>query len=289
MFHCGHSGQYTRLALDTFFRHTPLDAGDRMVVLDTGGDFQASHPCVEVLPAIGQTFAQNVNTLLSRAWQERTAVYCLNNDLLFASGWREALEQAGDVIACPIHSHNLRLGIGGAAIPESFDLAFYGKHRQAFDEFAAAASQTYRNPVRRHVWLPSFSCFRLTPEVIRRVGLFDERFRNAGEDVDYALRAHLRGVPCVVCENAFVFHFAGKSTWSPDPGAGACSMPRTSPEHTVRVFTEKWGPTLAARMLYRTFIGAEGVERADQEILACLDLDGIQANPAEHGPYLVPR
>src|SRR5207302_345884 len=71
MIHCAHSTPYTRLALASFFRHTPLHDGDRVLLLDNDGGFQAEDARVELLPTGGQSFARNVNTILVLAWRMR--------------------------------------------------------------------------------------------------------------------------------------------------------------------------------------------------------------------------
>jgi glycosyltransferase involved in cell wall biosynthesis/tetratricopeptide (TPR) repeat protein len=59
-----------------------------------------------------------------------------------------------------------------------------------------------------HEWVPFF-CTVMTRALFDRVGQLDEGFRNSHEDIDYCLRVRRLGLPTVVDERAFVFHFGG--------------------------------------------------------------------------------
>ena len=54
-------------------------------------------------------------------------------------------------------------------------------------------------------------CLLIKKEVIRRVGVLDERFGPGGyEDYDYCLRVHQAGYRLALAEDVFLHHFAGK-------------------------------------------------------------------------------
>lgn len=262
-FHCAHSAEYTAVTLDSFFRYTPLAPRDEVLVLDNDGGFTTPHARVEVVPTGGQTFAHNVNTTLWRALQKHTVAYCCNNDLLFTRGWREPLEAVGSCIAAPLHHHNVpSVTVARVPVPLAFDMAFYRANEAGLREFCERAPEFLNRRQVERVVLPSFSCFRIPPELIGRLGPFDERFQNGGEDTDYVVRAHLRGIDCVVPQNSFVFHFGGRSTsrldGDPDrnhpTGAWAGRPLAERDAYMKSTFEAKWGPSVAKAFLFKVFI-----------------------------------
>jgi hypothetical protein len=286
IFHCAHSAAYTAVTLDSFLRFTPLYPGDEVLVLDNDGDFQFDDARVQVVRTGGRTFAQNVNNVLGRSFGKHTAAFCLNNDLLFTARWREELDQVGSSIAAPLHHHNLRkLLVGATLVPTYFDLEWYRANQATIDQFAASGRSVLPRSIHDKVWLPSFSCFRVSPEVVARLGPLDERFRNGGEDTDYALRAHLKGIDCLVCPSSFVFHFGGKSTYHLDPKApvsetGSGSFARKPlaerESYMLQTFQSKWGAGLTERFLFRNFVGAEGIDTAHEMVRELLAEAGLQ-------------
>src|SRR5690349_5034859 len=90
------SRHYTPVALRSFLAHTPLAAGDRLVLIDNDGDFElpadvSSERITIVRAAAPQSFARNANVLLGEARSAGADLFLLNNDLVFTPGWLEPL------------------------------------------------------------------------------------------------------------------------------------------------------------------------------------------------------
>ncbi len=292
--HDAHSAAHTEITLASFLRHTSLRACDDVLLLDNEGNFPSDTPGVQVVRTGGGTFAQNANAILWRARSRHTAAFCLTSGLIFTAGWRDELDRVGAAIACPLRHHDVPdFRLEGQIVPPAFDLSFYHQHQEKFERFSGAAR---RGPTQRfdeRVWLPSFECFRVAPEVIARLGPLDERFQDGAAGADYALRAQLGGVDCVLCHTSFVFHFTGNAVHRVDRGVAQAGEPRpddarghvdsaSPPERdqaTARAFESKWGPTLARRFLFTSLDRGRDVDAAAGIIRQCLAVDG--RTPAE--------
>lgn len=96
--------------------------------------------------------------------------------------------------------------------------------------------QVATRPETRYSPKTRFACFGFTPETIGRVGLFDERFRQAYfEDVDYRHRMELEGIDCATDTWALYSHYHSRSIAE----GGVRHEPWFS--QNKRFFEKKWG------------------------------------------------
>lgn len=105
----------------------------------------------------------------------------------------------GDVITMP---HNIGVAASWNLIIKSTPLAKWWLITNSDIEFGHGALETLANtvePNRPAIYqMLGFAAFAITPSAVERVGFFDENFHPAYcEDIDYARRATLAGVPIV--------------------------------------------------------------------------------------------
>jgi GT2 family glycosyltransferase len=81
-------------------------------------------------------------------------------------------------------------------------------------------------------------CFLARRNALEEVNFFDERYRNSCEDVDLSLKLLSNGWRIIVCHNAYVFHYGGKSRHLNDIS--------TDIVYSHRLLAEKWGVDLTS-------------------------------------------
>jgi len=130
-------------------------------------------------------------------------------------------------------------------IANSFKLEFsmpiksYHGNEQLFNQISK--SHCARNLGLIYVHTVPYYCVNIPYGVLKKVGLFDERYTPYGwEDTDYTVRTLKEGIPIYVNANSFILHFYGKSTWNKDGHPVT-----TGDKHCAELFIEKWGQELA--------------------------------------------
>lgn len=183
---------YTKQCLESL-RQTVGNAA-AIVVVDNGstdgsGDFLKSVPNIQLISneenrGCAAAWNQGVNALAA----EWTVI--LNNDVLLASGWLEALVAFAGQNHYDIVSPAIREG------EMNYDIEAYAR------EFTGAMSQVVRNGVANGI------CFMVRRAVFEKTGLFDENFRiGQFEDTDFFLRARRAGFRLATTGCAFIHHF----------------------------------------------------------------------------------
>lgn len=223
--------EYTRRCLESVFRHT--DVPYDLVVVDNGsrdgtGAFLAGlgrpSPRLERLEVV----TNPANAGVAPAWNQgiRAArpgrpVALLNNDVVVTPGWLRAV--LGFLAEHP------EAGIAGPHVTDGPELP------AGYDAWAAGYVAENRGRVDDGF---HGCCFLLTPEVIDRVGAFDERFQvGIWEDVDYCHRARLAGFSPKVTHRAVVHHFGNRTISE----VAAEQAGRNLYRENMDRFTEKWG------------------------------------------------
>lgn len=161
-------------------------------------------------------------------------VCVLNNDVVVTSGWLSAVLE--------LLAERPEVGIAGPHVTDGPDLppdydawaaGYVVEHGSRFDEGFHGC------------------CFVLTPEVVDRVGTFDERFEVAyWEDVDYCHRARLAGFRPLVTHRAVVHHFISRTIHS----LAAELKGRDPYGENLRRFQEKWGIELGDFTVARSML-----------------------------------
>lgn len=250
------SSRFTPPAIRSFFRHTPLALGDKLVLIDNDGSLTRSE-----LPQSGQAFeirmnqrplgfAANFNTLISEAVASDADLYLLNNDVIFVQDWLRPLQAGPEMITTSLSNReiayvtsvaNMKGEIKDAMVVDStLTLDAYLQSIHAIDYVAAIH--------RRHgeVTIPTyfvpFFCTRIPLDILKVVGHLDESIGPAGgEDFDYCIRTYLAGFGIMFSAQSYVLHFGGQSTWN---GPEAVQARSEREERFKKVFMEKWGDKL---------------------------------------------
>ncbi len=229
-------------ALVASIRETTNHKRVRIVVADdaSGPEHVAALrriPGIEIIEgASNGGFAANVNRGL-RAARPADDVVVLNSDMIARPGWLASLQ----FIASPTD----RVGIVGAKLlypdgriqfagsvrnlgaPEWFD----HRHRFQRADFGPAN-------VLQPALAVTGACMYITRQTIDAIGLLDEAYPMAYEDVDYCLRAWQAGFRTMYCPAAELYHLESVTR-----GTEVGERERAS----QRLFWERWGDFFDAR------------------------------------------
>jgi GT2 family glycosyltransferase/glycosyltransferase involved in cell wall biosynthesis len=181
-------------------------------------------------------FAGNLNRGLKAAGTS-TDVVILNSDVVARRGWLAALQHAA--------TRDHRIGIvGGKLLYPDGRIQFGGTVRN----LGALEWFDHRFRFRPATWGPANvqqptlavtgACMYTKRQVLEQVGLFDEAYPMAYEDVDYCLRAWQAGYRVVYCPDAELTHLESVTR-----GSVVGERERRS-QH---VFWERWGAFFDAR------------------------------------------
>lgn len=181
-------------------------------------------------------FAANVNRGL-RAADERRDVVVLNSDMEARTGWLACLQYAASqeddvaIVGARLLYPDGRIQFAGTArnrgAPEWFD------HRYRFKP-ADWGPAALPGPV----LAVTGACMYVRREAIERIGLLDERYPMAYEDVDWCLRAWEAGMRVMYFPGASLFHHESVTR-----GVEVGERERES----QRVFWGRWGEFFDAR------------------------------------------
>ena len=233
--------EQVRRAVSSIHRTVPRELVRIIVADDAGG---AEHVAalraiegIEVVEAAENTgFAANVNRGLRVTAPDRDVVV-LNSDVVARPGWLACLQFAA--------SQSDNVGIVGARLmyPEE-GIQFAGTVRN----LGAPEWFDHRYRFKPENWGPAGvpgpvlavtgACMYITREALERVGLFDERYPMAYEDVDLCLRAWQVGFRVLYFPAAGLFHHESVTR-----GMDVGERERTS----QRLFWERWGDFFDAR------------------------------------------
>ncbi len=181
-------------------------------------------------------FAANVNRGLRATAADRDVVL-LNSDVEATTGWLACLQHAASgkddtgIVGAQLLYPDGRIQFGGTVrnlgAPEWFD------HRYRFkpEDWGPAG-------IAGAVLAVTGACMYITRETIERVGLLDECFPMAYEDVDYCLRAWRAGVRVIYFPAARLYHHESVTR-----GSEVGERERAS----QRVFWERWDDFFNAR------------------------------------------
>jgi GT2 family glycosyltransferase/glycosyltransferase involved in cell wall biosynthesis len=181
-------------------------------------------------------FAANVNRGL-RATDPRYDAVLLNSDMTAEPGWLACLQYAGSrgkhigIVGGRLLYRDNRIQYAGTVrnlgAPEWFD------HRYRFKPANFGAAQ-----VSQLVLAATGACMYIKRELIERIGLFDEAYPMAYEDVDYCLRAWESGFQVAYAPSAVLYH---------DESVTRGTEVRERERESQRVFWARWSEFLDAR------------------------------------------
>jgi GT2 family glycosyltransferase len=241
------SKKYTPLALESFFKFTPLNPGEKLILIDNDGSLPMSQSgqLEYVKPKKPRSFAGNFNWILSKAKKESADIYFLNNDIIFTPDWILPLESATDSIITPVSNREFQYRGDGLRLEVSCRLEDYLENKEQLNKIVLHHKRKFATSnlgSRRKVLSLPFFCVKIPKAVWGVLGNLDESFGKGGaEDNDYCLRAYLEGFKVEYALESYLLHFSGKSTWD-----GAESAVETSARDELyrTKFKDKWGENL---------------------------------------------
>lgn len=251
--------RYTRVALQSFFAHTPLNPGDRFVLIDNDSSLDPAelHPYEPWIDLVQhdelQSFAKNGNIAMSCALDKEADFYFFNNDLVFSPSWIEPLLIEAPVLLFPACNMQFRYATKQLSCSLQMELDDYLGREEEFLSIVKKHCSVKRG-YKLHHSVPYY-CVKIPLEVCQTVGLFDEAYCPIGwEDIDYTLRCYLKGFRLKFALDSFIIHFYGKSTWRKDgKEKNEKTAPATNKEglKPVEVFEQKWSKELASIFAYQ--------------------------------------
>jgi GT2 family glycosyltransferase/glycosyltransferase involved in cell wall biosynthesis len=223
--------------------HKTVPAGmARIIVADdaSGPEYVAKLRAIEGIEVVegehNSGFAANVNRGLRAADRNRDVVV-LNSDMEARAGWLACLQYAASqeddvaIVGARLLYPDGRIQFAGTVrnlgAPEWFD------HRYRFkpDDWGPAA-------LPGPVLAVTGACMYVRREAIERIGLLDERYPMAYEDVDWCLRAWRAGMRVMYFPGASLYHHESVTR-----GTDVGERERES----QRLFWELWGDFFDAR------------------------------------------
>ena len=92
---------------------------------------------------------------------------------------------------------------------------------------------------------------RIPYKIHDEVGYFDHTFSNCGgEDMDYRIRAAIKGYKTMLAIHPFILHFHGKSSWD---GAESTEQEKVRRDQYLKKGVDKWGEDLTEIFIKGTY------------------------------------
>ncbi len=200
--------EYCRQCIQSLVAHTARPY--RLILVDNGSTdgvselFDSIPGAVVVHSDVNRGFAGGVNLGLEHA---EGHVVLLNSDTLVPAGWLEVLERAllrADDVGLVGPMSNC---VSGAQHIPGLDFTSF----EAINAYAAKRARDHDNQYQEVDRLVGF-CLLIREEARDAVGGFDESFGIGNfEDDDYCLRARQAGYRLHIANDAFVFHYGGRT------------------------------------------------------------------------------
>jgi GT2 family glycosyltransferase len=188
-----------------------------------------------------------MNLVMKLSFLDKADFIGLNNDLVFTENWNQNFGKS-KVISVPLCNQKLTGEYGTLKIKSAMDLEDYQEKETELNEFVKGIGSQSLNIDSTVV---GFHCFHIPHEIISRIGFFDERFDNGGEDVDYRLRASQLGYNVEIDTSSYLLHFYGKSIWR----SGEAKEKTLKREKNYRQhFEKKWGKSVADQLLVKSSV-----------------------------------
>lgn len=260
---------FTPVAVETLLKNTPIEATDRVVVIDNDGDLPEMDGVTVLRNEQPRSFAENANLAINLSQVTRHDLWLLNNDIVFTPHWLSRACVDGQSIIIPNCNQYMLYSLGDLALAPAMDLEDLGGRFEELFTIANLHAAQSSNAIYSTHWLLSFYCVYLPLTATRKIGRFDEFFgKGGGEDIDYRLRAMAQGIEVKLAHAAYLLHFMGKSTWR--SGEAQAETELRNQQYRAR-FVEKWGAPLAdlflvggdKRQLAERYGVLEAFDRAD--------------------------
>lgn len=208
---------YSKVALDTFFKYTKLEPGDIFMFVNNDGTnaFKKDYPInIYVNNKTPKSWAENFNKGMRVAKLFKKHFVVITNDIAFTKDWFEPLKQTNDAIVIPACNINFLYSAPNFKTSPCMQLEEYlGK-----EDYLNAIIDFHKNrfkfdDLKEKIFMQMYLA-RIPYQVFSTVGYFDHTFSNAGgEDMDYRIRCAIQNIKVLVSNHSLVLHFHGKSTW----------------------------------------------------------------------------
>jgi len=237
--------QFTKLALDSFFKHTKLEKGDIFVFVNNDGTnvFRKDYPIdIYINNKIPKGFAKNFNKGLRIAKKFAKHFVLLTNDIILTEGWFDPLKQRDDCILVPCSNINYIYRADNFKFDFVVQLEDYlGKEHFLNEIVKFHKSRFSFDSLEDKIFIQLYLA-RIPYQIHSEIGYLDETFSTGGgEDMDYRIRSAIKGYKTMIANYSFVLHFHGKSTWDGDETDAQEEARRMS---YLRRGNEKWGKDL---------------------------------------------
>jgi GT2 family glycosyltransferase len=281
---------YTAAALATFFQYTPLGPQDEFYLIDNDQSanlaaLKAAFP--RVIPVVNIrpfSYAENANQVIALAARAGADAYIMNNDIIFTPGWLAPLDAELPVILAPTSNQNFQYTLRGLQIKTEMALQDYKGHERELLEIVAAHCRQHARYTT--AYQTNFFLVKIPVCLYNTVGQFDPVFTRAGgEDIDYCIRAYLKGFSLFVAQHSYLLHFGGRATWS---GPETRDEWRARESNAIALLAGKWGPLLTKFLVYRDPSVIAGDPALDK-IQVETGIGGLYQELARRGGVAIPK
>ena len=246
--------KYSRLALSSFFLNTKLEPGDIFVFVNNDGTnaFKGEYPIdVYINNKTPKSWAENFNKGLRVAKKFKKHFVVITNDVVFTKGWLEALKQTDDNILIPACNVNFMYRSEAFSTAPNMQLEEYVGKEPYLDAIVDFHQCMHKldNLIER-IFMQMYLA-RIPYKIHNDVGYFDHTFSNCGgEDMDYRIRAAIKGYKTMLAMYPFILHFHGKSSWD---GVESTEQERVRRDNYLKRGIEKWGEDLTEIFIKSTY------------------------------------
>ena len=241
------SNFYTGHAIKSFFKNTLLDSSDEFFLINNDKCKIDEYLFYDKIKIIDnqqpKSFAQNVNQIIKLAIQKKKDLIFLNNDILFVEGWLTPLLENKENISIPVNNQlfSYNSDCGTLKLKPTMNFEDYNENYKLLVEIIKKHKKKFKPGQLFQTLLMPFFCFKIPLKILSELGYFDEIFVCGGEDIDYRIRAALKGYEVNFLIDSYLLHFHGKSTWD-----GKETLEETESRNKIytEAFLKKWGNEL---------------------------------------------
>lgn len=236
---------YSKLALDSFFKNTKVEPEDIFVFVNNDGTnaFRKDYPIdIYVNNKTPKSWAENFNKGLRVAKKFKKHFVVITNDVVFTKGWLDALKQTDDMILIPACNVNFMYRSPNFSTMPTMHYDEYIGKESYLDAIVGFHQNNFKiDVIQERIFIQMYLA-RIPYKVHNEVGYFDHTFSNCGgEDMDYRIRAAIKGYKTMLALHPFILHFHGKSSWD---GAESTEQERVRRDQYLKKGVEKWGEDL---------------------------------------------
>jgi GT2 family glycosyltransferase len=237
--------QYSKVALDSFFKETKLEKNDIFVFINNDGtnSFKKEYPIdIYINNKTSKSWAKNFNKGLRIAQKFKYHFVVITNDIVLTKDWFEPLKQIDNAITIP--ASNINYMYKSPEFNTSFVMKleeYLGKEKYLEVLVHFHKQQFKFDDFKERMFMQMYLA-RVPYQIHSKIGFFDTTFSiGGGEDQDYRIRCALEGYKWLIANHSYVIHFHGKSTWD---GAETTEQELFRREQYLKKSNQKWGEDL---------------------------------------------